>query len=96
MAIYEDTINPIKAFFTFSLISTPYFNAFVSRHDLEHVPKDSHVASKSVLFKLIFKLMQQPGESKKVYMFHEPLKVTMASNVKISLGSYIRNLKLGY
>ena len=36
-----------------------------SRRDLEAVPKDSHVASKSVLFKVIFKLMQQPGESKK-------------------------------
>ena len=28
MAIYENTINPNKEFFTFSLISTPYFNAF--------------------------------------------------------------------
>ena len=46
----------------------------VTRHDLEHVPKDSHVASKSVLFKVIFKLLQQPGESKKVYMFNGPLK----------------------
>ena len=56
-----------------------------SRHDLEAVPKDSHVASKSVLtlFKVIFKLMQQPGESKKVCTFNEPLKVTMASNLKI-------------
>ena len=36
----------------------------VSRRDLEHVPKDSHVASKSVLFKVVFKLMQQLGESK--------------------------------
>ena len=33
-----------------------------SRRNLEAVPKDSHVASKSVLFKVIFKLMQQPGE----------------------------------
>ena len=45
-----------------------------SRRDLEAVPKDSHVASKSVLFKVIFKLMQQPGESKKVCTFNEPLK----------------------
>ena len=45
-----------------------------SRRDLEAVPKDSHVASKSVLFKVIFKLMQQPCESKKVCMFNEPLK----------------------
>ena len=65
MANYENTINPSKAFFTFSLISTSYFNAF-SRRDLEAVPKDSHVASHSVLFKVIFKLMQQSGESKKV------------------------------
>ena len=57
---YENTINPNKAFFTFNLISISF-----SRHDLEAVPKDSHVASKSVLFKVIFKLMQQPGESKK-------------------------------
>ena len=46
---YENTINPNKAFFTFNLISTSF-----SRHDLEAVPKDSHVASKSVLFKVIF------------------------------------------
>ena len=45
-----------------------------SRRDLEAVPKDSHVASKSVLFKVISKLMQQPGESKQVCMFNEPLK----------------------
>ena len=45
---YENTINPNKAFLTFSLISTSYFNALFSRRDLEAVPKDSHVASKSV------------------------------------------------
>ena len=45
-----------------------------SRHDLEAVPKDSHIANKSVLFKVIFKLMQQLGESKKVCTFNEPLK----------------------
>ena len=46
-----------------------------SRRDLEAVPKDSHAASKSVLFKIILKLMQQPGESKKkVCTFNEPLK----------------------
>ena len=45
-----------------------------SRRNLEVVPKDSHVASESVLFKVIFKLMQQPGESRKVWRFNEPLK----------------------
>ena len=45
-----------------------------SRRDLEPVLKDFHVASKSVLFKVMFKLMQQPGQSEKVYTFNEPLK----------------------
>ena len=45
-----------------------------SRRDLEAVPEDTHVASKSVLFKVIFKLMQQPGESKKVCTFNETLE----------------------
>ena len=45
-----------------------------SIRNLEAVPEDSHVASKSVLFKVIFKLTQQPGESRKVWMFNEPLK----------------------
>ena len=45
-----------------------------SRGDLEAVPKDSHVASKSVLFKVRFKLMQQPGDSKKECTFNKPLK----------------------
>ena len=44
-----------------------------SRRDLEAVPKDSHVASKSVLFKVIFRLMQQPG-SQEVCTFNEPIK----------------------
>ena len=57
-----------------------------SRRDLEAVPKDSHVANKSVLFKVIFKLMQQPGESENVCTFNEPLKKgTMASNLKFDL-----------
>ena len=37
---YENTINPSKVFFTFSLISTSLMHLF-SRHD--HVPQDSHV-----------------------------------------------------
>ena len=41
---YENTINPNKAFFTFSLISTSFMHLF-SRHDLEPVPKDSHVTN---------------------------------------------------
>ena len=45
-----------------------------SRRNVEAAPKDSHVASKSVLFKVIFKLMQQLGESRKVWTFNEPLK----------------------
>ena len=68
MAIYENTINPNKAFSTFSLISISYFNAFVFKTRSEAVPKDSHVASKSVLLKVIFKLMQQPGESKSMHL----------------------------
>ena len=49
-----------------------------SRRDLEAVSEDSHVASKSVLFKVIFKLMQQPGESKK----YEPLKSNYGIELK--------------
>ena len=56
MAIYENIINSNKAFFTFSLISTSTLMHLFSRRDLESVP-DSHVASKSVLFKIIFKLI---------------------------------------
>ena len=58
-------------------------NALFSRCDLKAVPKDPHVASKSVLFKVIFKLMQQPGESKNYAHLMSHLEVTMASNLKI-------------
>ena len=36
---YENTINPSKAIFTFSLISTSLMHLF-PRHDLEPDPKD--------------------------------------------------------